>query len=1093
MKKNIIILLLLFLSFSLFGQVGKPFIINYTPSDYNADTQIWSVLQDNNGIMYFGSNEDLLIFDGANWDKVDMGEHADAIRSLGIDDDGTIYIGSVGEFGYLETNKKGTFKYISLSSSLDSIDKDFTDIWTLRVSGNNVYFCSNEALFRYNKEAKTPLKRLDTTKTYFLAYKVRDKIFVTTYEEGLKEIVGDSLISIPMGEKMYPWTMLPYDNDKYLLNLDNNLIVYDPKAKNKKDILTEKYFNQKALIKTNAFLKSQHSYITATAIGNDLYALSTIQNGFIIINKEGEIINNINKQAGLGGQTVQYLLLDNEQQLWTGTSYGISHIEINSAFEYFDERDGAEGSFYHVFRFNNILYASSNLGIFFWKNNKFQPIPELTKENSLQVFAPQEFIYDRNKKLYTVTTIYGIFKLERFNASLISKSSPISIYQSRYDSNIVYFTEDYDLYSAKLGDELKNPKKLFTYNKLLYVHTEKDINNLWLIVNSKPILYNLQTKEVRVFDNNSEIKNIKFFDCKYINNKNLFFTNNGLYIYNLGKFSPFNNFLDNITYGKNIQQIEKISDKEYWLNYSTNNKNKLAILRQENGKFIFDSLVFKKIKELDLFYNDNDSIMWIVSSKKIFKFNPKIQTDYSIKNDIIIRKIINQDSILFNGLEFKNWKNNTKKIGLKYKNNDLKFYFSLPAYSNPEDIEYSYILDGEKKQKWSKWSSQNFKEFTNLHEGKYIFKVKARNIYNNESNIVEFNFTIYPPWHRSILAYIFYLIFFLLIIWLAIKVNSIRMKRENERLDNLVKIRTTEINQQNEEIKTQADNLTEINKLLTEKNNEVNQQNEEIKAIANSLERANKEIIQQNNHITSSITYAERIQKAMLPSNKILKNSFKEHFILYIPKDIISGDFYWTKHLKNHILIAVADCTGHGVPGGFISMLGISVLNEVVRDKNIQTSKDVLETMRKHIKSALFQEDKRQYDGLDIAFIDINTDTDILTYSGAYSQIYIIRNDELRVYKPVLNPIGYYPFEKPFKNTEIQLQKDDMIYLFSDGYKDQLNYKNRTMNSKLFKEILMNNNKESATVQKQNLLDNFLEWKGNKKQTDDILILGLRW
>ncbi len=1095
MKNLLVFFVLILISYNIFGQDTKPFIINYSPSDYNGESQIWSIAQDKKGIMYFGSNQHLLIFDGSNWSRLDINKSANAIRSIAIDSSGRIYIGSVGEFGYLQISQNGVFKYVSLSKLLDSTERNFTDIWSLQISGKNVYFCATTGLFRYNKDAEKPLIKIDTLNSYFITYKIRNEIFVTVRGKGLKKIAGDSLLDLPMGNKINPWIMLPYEKDKYLLYTNKGLIVYNPKANDEKDILTKKFFDKEDIQKTDKFLKEQQIYLGAAYIGQQKYALSTIRSGIVIINKKGKILKIINKNSGLNSNTVQFLFKDNEEQLWAGLSYGISHVEINSPYEYIDEKDGIDGTIYHAYRFNHIFYVTSNLGIFFWDKNRFNPVPKLSGENALQVFNPTEFEYDKKKKFFTVTTVLGMLEVQKENVQSLNKLVPSGIVQSRFDSAKVWLSDDYDLYLSDLKEELKKPEKIYTFNSLITLIGQKDKDNLWLISNNKPLLFNVKTKKIFRFENNAGIKNIKFYNCEYLNKKNLFFTNNGLYIYRSNKFSSYNNFVDNVVYGKDITQFEKISDNEYWLNYAVNNRNRLAILRRENGKFIFDSIPFRRIHEPDQFYNDGDSIMWIISSQKLYCFRPNYKLNLSIRNNIIINKIIENDSVLFEGFDFTFWQKRHQKIELSFKNNDLRFYYSLPTYSAPEGVKYQYLLKGGKKSKWSQWSSQNFKEYTNLHEGDYVFEVRAKNIYERECKTVEFKFTILPPWYRSFWAYLFYFIAFIFIIWLAIKINSIRMKKENERLDRIVKERTAEINQQKEEIKTQADNLSEINILLTERNEEVNQQNEEIKAIAESLKAANENIKQKNKYITDSIQYAERIQKAVLPDDKKITNYFKEYFILFIPKDIISGDFYWIKRIKDHLLVAVADCTGHGVPGGFISMLAISLLNEIVRRDDIQTPKDALEKMRRLVKIALKQNDKeiKQYDGLDIAFADINTQTETLIFAGAYSPLFIVRNKKLTVYKPVLNPIGYYPFEKEFKNIEIKLEKDDFIYMFSDGYKDQLSPDNRTMNSRYFKEALIKYSDKSAVIQKQNLLDNLLEWKRNKKQTDDILILGFKW
>ncbi len=247
--------------------------------------------------------------------------------------------------------------------------------------------------------------------------------------------------------------------------------------------------------------------------------------------------------------------------------------------------------------------------------------------------------------------------------------------------------------------------------------------------------------------------------------------------------------------------------------------------------------------------------------------------------------------------------------------------------------------------------------------------------------------------------------------------------------------------------------------------------------------------------ITDSVNYAKRIQDAILPSEKILAEYFPEYFILYKPKDVVSGDFYYFKKIENYLVIAVADCTGHGVPGAFVSMLGISFLNEIIRKKEVTTASQILEELRTQVKLSLNQVDSetKTNDGMDIALCVIDTKTNELQYAGAYNPLFIIRNSELIQIKATRSPIGCYIKEKVYKNNQIQLQKDDMLYIFSDGYADQfggMNYKK--FNIKQLRSLLLEVHKEEINGQKI-ILDNTIEkWKGKNEQLDDIAMLGIK-
>ncbi len=269
---------------------------------------------------------------------------------------------------------------------------------------------------------------------------------------------------------------------------------------------------------------------------------------------------------------------------------------------------------------------------------------------------------------------------------------------------------------------------------------------------------------------------------------------------------------------------------------------------------------------------------------------------------------------------------------------------------------------------------------------------------------------------------------------------------------------------------------------------------EELENQKNKLEKINKDI-------TSSIRYAQFIQNAVLPSKNFLKQFIPENFILYLPRDIVSGDFYWIKQVKNHIAIAAADCTGHGVPGAFMSMLGIAMLNEIVHLDLHPKASEILNELRKRVKTSLHQESirTRNSDGMDMALCILDIETKRMQYSGANSPIYIIRKDEdtgeprLIHIKPDRMPIGVYIKERSFINHEIQLQTNDILYLFSDGFIDQ--FGGETANkfkTKRFKKLLLSIYNEPMKYQKELLFDAFEEWRAGIRQLDDILVLGIK-
>ncbi len=250
--------------------------------------------------------------------------------------------------------------------------------------------------------------------------------------------------------------------------------------------------------------------------------------------------------------------------------------------------------------------------------------------------------------------------------------------------------------------------------------------------------------------------------------------------------------------------------------------------------------------------------------------------------------------------------------------------------------------------------------------------------------------------------------------------------------------------------------------------------------------------------VTSSIRYAQRIQLAVLPSEDILKNTFSDYFLFWRPRDIVSGDYYWHRRNGNIIAFTIADCTGHGVPGSFMSLLGITYLNDLSTNLTPDSMpSDILNSLRANIITALSQhcDEREPTDGMDMAFCILNLDTNILRFSGANNPLYIVSNGELTEYKPIKNPVGQYPRMKDFETVEIQLQKGDYLYMFSDGFADQFNgvTKKKVTYGRLKELFLDINAKSSESEYQKTRLGEFIDqWRGSLAQMDDILIGGYR-
>jgi len=324
-----------------------------------------------------------------------------------------------------------------------------------------------------------------------------------------------------------------------------------------------------------------------------------------------------------------------------------------------------------------------------------------------------------------------------------------------------------------------------------------------------------------------------------------------------------------------------------------------------------------------------------------------------------------------------------------------------------------------------------------------------------------------------------------------LKKNEKLKDKVNRELEEKVQKRTEKINDQKEEIESQLEEIETQRDELMDQRDMVTAQKEEI---------------------TDSINYAQRIQQAVLPDQAFLDEVMPEYFVLFKPRDIVSGDFYWVREIKNFLVVVAADCTGHGVPGAFMSMLGISFLNEQIGKSRFDMPGEILDRVRKKVKQTLAQtgESQEQKDGMDMAIAIFDKESKELQFAGAFNPLYLVREGKkdkdlgkyasleeggLHLYeiKGDRQPIGVYYKETEFSTTIIQLLENDTIYLFSDGYADQMGGpRGKKYMSRTFKKSLLSIQKMPMPEQKLYLDKTIEDWRNGYEQVDDILVMGIR-
>ncbi len=397
-----------------------------------------------------------------------------------------------------------------------------------------------------------------------------------------------------------------------------------------------------------------------------------------------------------------------------------------------------------------------------------------------------------------------------------------------------------------------------------------------------------------------------------------------------------------------------------------------------------------------------------------------------------------------------------ENLVLPYNHNNITIDFTAIEPARSFLVSYSYMLKGYDNG-WSPPGEKSSASFGNISEGEYTFLLKARSPDGIWSSQISFSFRVLPPWYRTWWAYMLSVFAGFGVIAVAFRLRTMALLEERKKLEQIIKERTGDIDRQRQ--------------IIEEK----------------------------NQRITESISYAKHIQDSMLQNDGELAQYFREFFIYARPKDIVSGDFYWFSEREGKIVIAVADCTGHGVPGAFMTVIGTMLLNEIVNEKGIKDPGLILGELHKGIDKLLKQHQTptQAQDGMDISLCVIDKAKHSLEFAGAKNSLYILNEGDLEVVKA--GPFGVggvysgeYQESRVFTTHKIPVKKGVKLFMFTDGYRDQISATEKTkFGSARFRELLLETSHLDMASQKIALHKKLEEWKSSYRQMDDILIIGI--
>lgn len=1084
MKQAVFIILVL--SSLLLGaqsKYGTPPYKYYSASDFDGVLQVFDIKSDSRGIVYASNNIGLMELSGNTW-KVYKIKNNLPVYSLDIDNNGRIYVGGTNEFGYFDADSSyiGLLKYHSLSSHIKY--KSFGEIQNVIYTNNKVYFQSKKEIFILNKDSIHILK---SKNRIYKLFKASNSILTSIKDEGVF-LVKDTLIKITNIHSK----VLIADFDS-----TNNLFYSEGRGFNLVSIANNKiYFKKPFFTQIDPIIKSINPS-GLCQINDSLISIKS-DKGIYVINKKGKLVQILNKQQGLKSERVLGQTIDKNNILWLATENGIVKTSILSPTSYFLPKTyNYDGQILDIIRFHNSLYIITPTSLFKLTDDNQENTPITNIYSILHNYRFSKLQYPRKsiettdltKKLYSEITnkcwdltkftlpqkeillvstnnyVVGINSDETLEK--VSSCYPYTSYQSKIDPRRVFIGLDGGIQSVYYSSSSKwiDEGRISGVSEVIRDIQEDKDGNLWLASAHQGVIYIHKPEFINHKIQNPQIskfqKGIEEGDpirIEKINSELLFASSYGIYGFSWSDSTFYlkPGFSKNINNPKNIiHRISRDHNNNLWV-VGINDNNKITTVyflkNLSNGKFK-DIKVFAKKNEIVFsFFHDKNNISWFGGTYGLGKTNESRLNDSSYSYNIYITNVLSNNDTAFGGhFTINNQVCQTQPASyiktFDFKHNSFTFYFSASSPKDFNDLKYSWYLEGYENEKdWGRWSEKTYKEYTNLNEGHYIFHVRAIDIYGNKSEVSTYEFYVEPPWYRTIYAYFGAFILFILFVWGAIHVST-------RGLNKIIKEATAEISSQKDE-----------------------------------LEAKNKNII-------DSIRYAQRIQEAVLPSTKEFYRYFKESFVLWKPRDIVSGDFYWLAPKHDKIYLAAADCTGHGVPGAFMSIMGIAFLNQILGSSRVKNAAEILNQLRHYVITAINKEQGETVnkDGMDIALCIYDFQKMQIEYAGAYNPLYIVRDGELLEIKADRMPIGVHGKDSiAFKNKVVDIKKGDKIYIFSDGFVDQFGgAKEKKFMSKRFKRLLLEIEDKSMEQQKEILWQRTLEWRGDIEQIDDIIIIGI--
>ena len=826
MKRLLLLLFLLFASFlhsqskkdslqeavhkSFIGK-GIPYYKNFTTADYNSDEQNWAACQSAEGIMYFANNAGVLEYDGTSWRKIEISNNA-AVFGLDIDDLGTVYVGGQNEFGYLKAANSGALNYVSLKSKLNDSELQFGSVRKVHATSKGIYFVTDNYIFLWDASGVMVTIRYSDGLNSNMSFTVNDLPYIWSYLSGLERMEGakrTTIISPKVLGKIAISDVTQFKGELLLTSFNHGLFLW----KDERLIpFAAEYLN----------LFTEGIIYSTLILSSGEIALGTYRKGIIIVGTDGIINTILDNRTVLPENSVYSLYQDRQNGLWTTSSKGITRLENPSRFTRYNNEVGLMGSINDCKYVDGKLYAMSSLGGFVLdpKTTQNTGIPFFEKIVGINTFASQLL---PSKFGLLACAGRGTFLIKNGKAVKISSRACTSLVASGFDFKRIWATNNNGIFSLYYDNgNWVTEGYLRSYQHIPQLITPLSNGDFWVSTRDSGVDWVLFPKspDNTILRDSPIIKNYdtlsglpKMHDNKAfkLGGDIAFATRNGLYRYDQTRDTCIPNKLLGSKYTNRNRRISwaRLDNQETISMYSQFRGTAELILGKLSDQNVFEYLAtpFNRFASSGVIYGTSpgpDQNSFFYGEDGIIQYNGRLKEKIELDIPALVRKVTLNDSVL-------NWSFGGKPSLLPFGKNSMIFECSIANFDAVSANKYQYQLEGYDTS-WSDWTSGTKKEYTNLPEGVYRFRVRAKNIYNLISKEGCYHFKILPPWYRSWGAYFVYLLLFGGFLWLILQWRSRQLKAENEALEKQIAIRTSEVQHQANQLKIQAEKLLEQDK-----------------------------------------------------------------------------------------------------------------------------------------------------------------------------------------------------------------------------------------------------------------------------------------